>query len=201
MEVYIDGEKQNASNYDSDDDLVELLAEVKSHLDDAIVYEVKVDGQSVDPNRPELNPELDKVEKIDIELKKIQELMSETVENLYNYAPRVTRALKKAQEEFKLGDEEKGYKLLEKSLYGLEWCLGVTVRLENLSKGKNLSDTKQEINCKFQEVKQVIDASRKLKQSSFLANNLDRLIPCAEGIETMAYELHERINGNGELDR
>lgn len=201
MEVYIDGEKQNASKYDSDDDLVELLAEVKSHLEDEIVHVVKVDGRDVDSNRPNYNPSLNNVDRIDIELKKIQELMSETVENLYNYAPRVTKGLKKAQAEFKLGDEEKGYKLLEKSLNGLEWCLGVAVRLENLTEGKDVSDTKNEISCRFQEVKQVIDTSRKLEQSSFLASNLDRLIPCAQGIETMAYELHEKINGNGELDQ
>ena len=202
MEVYIDGQRLDPSEYESDDDLVELLAGTKAHLGEEIVDSVVVDGEQVDPNRPEINPDLDDVEKIDIELKDVRELMEETVENLHEYAPRVRKGLEKAQAEFRLGDNDKGYSLLRRSLEGMEWCVGVAQRLDNLKNGEMDTESRKNLEQMFDKIKKIIEMTQKyeLQQSSFLSENLDSIIGYAEAIEDFSQDLYVHVCGNGELE-
>jgi len=202
MEVYIDGQRLDPSEYESDDDLVELLAGTKAHLGEEIVDSVVVDGEQVDPNRPEINPDLDDVDRIDIELKDVRELMEETANNLHKYAPKVRKGLEKAQAEFRLGDNDKGFSLLRRSLEGMEWCVGVAQRLDNLKNGEMETDSRENLEEIFDKIKRIIEMAEKygLKNSSFMSDNLNSIIDYAEAIESFSEDLYEHICGNGELE-
>ncbi|SDL68018.1 hypothetical protein [Halarsenatibacter silvermanii] len=202
MEVYIDGQRLDPSEYETDDDLVELLAGTKAHLGEKIVDSVVVDGEQVDPNRPEINPDLDDVERIDIELKDVNKLMEETVKNLHEYAPEVRKGLEKAQAGFRLGDKDKGYSLLRRSLEGMEWCVGVAQRLDNLKNGEMAAESRENLEQMFDKIKKIIEMAERyeLQETSFMTDNIDSLIDYAEAIECFSDDLYEHICGNGELE-
>jgi len=193
MEVYIGGEKQDPSMYEGEDDLGELLTRVKEEFSDTIVSGLEIDGVEKDPNRPPEKLALDEVERIDIKLKPVDELMQEAIETLHEYAPRVKKGFKKAAVELKLGDSDKGLTLFSRSVEGLEWCVNTTLKLRELSGDRDVAQSRSKMEKTFEGFKMIIRQSEKygLKETSFLVDNIDQVIDYAEHIEDLSNKLYQ----------
>lgn len=199
MEVIIDGEKQDVSQYESDEDFKQLLAEIKSNLDDKIVNTCVVDEKNVDPNRPQYNPSLDEVEKIEIGLRDVEDLIEETVGTLVDYVPNVRKGFTNAQFEFKMGDEDDGYNLLEQALQGFQWCLSVTSRIAGLVDDEKLAEMNEKLSTGFQEMLDLVDIDEELKkEEDLLINRIDELLDLVDDIQEITDELAERYDVEAE---
>ena len=112
------------------------------------------------------------------------------------------KGLEKAQAEFRLGDNDKGFSLLRRSLEGMEWCVGVAQRLDNLKNGEMETESRENLEEMFDKIKRIIEMAEKygLQDSSFMSDNLDSIIGYAEAIEDFSQDLYEHICSNGELE-
>ena len=195
MEVIIDGEKQDVSQYESDEDFKQLLAEIKSNLDDKIVNTCVVNEKNVDPNRPQYNPGLENVEKVEIGLRNVEELIEETVETLIGYVPKVRRGFKNAQVEFNFGDDDEGYNLLEQALQGFQWCLSVTTRIAQLEEGEKIQEMNEKLSDGFQDMLDLVDIDEEMKEEEdMLINRIQELLELVKDIEKLTDELAERYD-------
>ena len=195
MEVIIDGEKQDVSQYRSDDDFRQLLAEIKSNLDDKIVNTCVVDEKNVDPNRPQYNPSLEEIDRVEIGLRDVEGLVEETVETLVDYVPNVRRGFKNAQVEFNFGDDDEGFNLLEQALQGFQWCLSVTTRIAQLDESEKLKDMSAELSGGFQEMLDLVDIDEEMKnEEDMLTNRIDELLELVDDIEEVTKELVEKYD-------
>ncbi|SDL68055.1 hypothetical protein [Halarsenatibacter silvermanii] len=196
MEVIIDGEKQDVSQYKSDEDFQQLLAEIKSNLDDKIVNTLVInDEKNVDPNRPQYNPSLDEIDKIEIGLRDVEDLIEETVNTLVDYVPNVRRGFKNAQVEFNFGDDDEGFNLLEQALQGFQWCLSVTTRIAQMEDSEKLKDMSAELSGGFQEMLDLVDIDEEMQnEEDMLINRIDELLKLVDDIEEVAEKLVDKYD-------
>lgn len=202
MEIIIDGEKQDASQYKSDEDFQQLLAEIKSKLDDKIVNTCVVNEKNVDPNRPQYNPDLEEVEKVEIGLREVDDLVEETLGTLADYVPEVRKGFKNAQVEFNFGDDDEGYNLLEQALQGFQWCLSVTTRIAQLEEeDEKLQEMSTKLSDGFQDMLDLVDIDEELKnEEDMLINRIDELLDLVNDIEEVTEELADKYDIDSEAD-
>jgi len=202
MEIIIDGEKQDVSQYKSDEDFQQLLAEIKSKLDDNIVNTCVVNEKNVDPNRPQYNPDLEEVEKVEIGLREVDDLVEETLDTLADYVPEVRKGFKNAQVEFNFGDDDEGYNLLEQALQGFQWCLSVTTRIAQLQEGdEKLQEMSRKLSDGFQDMLDLVDIEEELKnEEDMLINRIDELLNLVRDIEEVTEELADKYDIDSEAD-
>jgi len=202
MEIIIDGEKQDASQYKSDEDFQQLLAEIKSKLDDKIVNTCVVNEKNVDPNRPRYNPDLEEVEKVEIGLREVDDLVEETLGTLADYVPEVRKGFKNAQVEFNFGDDDEGYNLLEQALQGFQWCLSVTTRIAQLEEeDEKLQEMSTKLSDGFQDMLDLVDIDEELKnEEDMLINRIDELLDLVNDIEEVTEELADKYDIDSEAD-
>ena len=194
MQLYIDGEKQDLSEYESDN-LAGLLEEVKSNFEGRMIHSLKVDGESMNPESLDFNPPLDEVESIDIESIEIKRLLEEAVDKLQRHAPEVRKGFQQAQAEFLLGDNDKGYEKLLSSLEDLEWCALFLLKMKKNSQVDLDTEKIKALEEGLKRVKKIIEFVQKqeFQDATFLIDTVKNFTDFAEEIEDLSEKYYEKV--------
>ena len=93
--------------------------------------------------------DLDRIDEIKFETKKVEQLITETLVEAENYLPKLKKALNNAAELFKNGKEADASDLLDKTLEGIQWYLEVVNGILSLIDNEELKDKGNKILTDF----------------------------------------------------
>ena len=152
MEIHIN---ENLIEVEAITDKKDILELVESKLEDEIIDKIHLDDVKVSLKYFQENElDLERIDKIKFETKKVEQLITETLAEAENYLPKLKKALNNSAELFKNGNEADASDLLDKTLEGIQWYLevinGIISLIDNAElkdKGNNiLSDFTQALN-------------------------------------------------------
>ena len=194
MQLYIDGEKQDISEYESDN-LADLLFEVENHFEGKKIHSLKVDGEDVNPEGLDFNPPLDEVESIDIESIEIKRLLEEALDKLQRRAPEVRKGFQQAQAEFLLGDNDRGYEKLMSSLEDLEWCALFLLKMKKNSQVDLDTEKIAALEEGLNRVKKIIEFVQKqeFQDATFLIDTIKNFTDFAKEVEDLSEKYYEKV--------
>ncbi|RCW81661.1 hypothetical protein DER71_12326 [Halanaerobium sp. DL-01] len=146
MEIYIN-ENVIAEAVTGKNDILEL---VESKLENEIIDTIYLDDVEVSLEYFQENElDLERIDKIKFESKKVEQLITETLTEAENYLPKLKKALNNSAELFKNGKEADASELLDKALEGIQWYLEVINVILSLIENKDLKDKGNVITANF----------------------------------------------------
>jgi len=150
MEIYINENLIVSEDITDKKDILEL---VESKLEDEIIDKIHLDQVEVSLKYFQENElDLDRIDKIKFESKKVEQLITETLKEAENYLPKLKKASNNSAELFKNGKEADASDLLDKTLEGIQWYLEVVNGILSLIDNKELKDKGNKILTDFTQV-------------------------------------------------
>jgi hypothetical protein len=147
MKIYINEKIIEAEAVTDKNDILEL---VESKLENEIVDTIQLDDVEVSLEYFQENDlDLERIDKIKFETKKVEQLITETLTEAENYLPKLKKALNNSAELFKNGKEADASDLLDKTLEGIQWYLEVINGIMSLIDNKELKDKGNKILSDF----------------------------------------------------
>ena len=138
MEIYINENLIVSEDITDKKDILEL---VESKLEDEIIDKIHLDQVEVSLKYFQENElDLDRIDKIKFESKKVEQLITETLKEAENYLPKLKKASNNSAELFKNGKEADASDLLDKTLEGIQWYLEVVNGILSLIDNEELKD-------------------------------------------------------------
>ncbi|TDP89663.1 hypothetical protein C7957_12324 [Halanaerobium saccharolyticum] len=146
MKIYIN-ENVIEEDVTEKNDILEL---VESNLENDIVDTIHLDEVEVSLEYFQENElDLERIDKIKFESKKVEQLINETLKEAENYLPKLKNALNNSAELFKNGKEADASDLLDKTLEGIQWYLEVINGIISLLNNEELKDKGNKILSDF----------------------------------------------------
>ncbi|SFL22304.1 hypothetical protein [Halanaerobium salsuginis] len=146
MEIYIN-ENVIAEAVTDKNDILKL---VESKLENEIVDTIHLDEVEVSLEYFQENElDLERIDKIKFESKKVEQLITETLKEAEDYLPKLKNALNNSAELFKNGKEADASDLLDKTLEGIQWYLEVINGIMSLIDNEELKDKSNKILSDF----------------------------------------------------
>jgi len=147
MKIYINENLIEAESVKDKNDILEL---VEANLENEIIDTIHLDEVEVSLEYFQENElDLERIEKIKFESKKVEQLITETLEEAEDYLPKLKNALNNSAELFKNGKEADASDLLDKTLEGIQWYLEVINGIISLIDNKELKDKGNKILSDF----------------------------------------------------
>ncbi|PTX16479.1 hypothetical protein SAMN04488598_12428 [Halanaerobium congolense] len=147
MEIYINENLIVSEDITDKKDILEL---VESKLEDEIIDKIHLDQVEVSLKYFQENElDLDRIDKIKFESKKVEQLITETLKEAENYLPKLKKASNNSAELFKNGKEADASDLLDKTLEGIQWYLEVVNGILSLIDNEELKDKGNKILSDF----------------------------------------------------
>ena len=150
MEIYINEKVIDTDGITNKKDILEL---VETKLDNEVIDTIHLDEVEVSLKyfqENELN--LERIDKIKFESKKVEQLITETLTEAEDYLPKLKKALNNSAEFFKNEKEADVSDLLDKTLEGIQWYLEVVNGILSLIDNKELKDKGNKILTDFTQV-------------------------------------------------
>lgn len=123
MEIYINENQIEVESLIDKNDVLEL---VELKLDNEIIDTIHLDEVEVSLEFfQESQLDLERIDKIKFESKKVEQLITETLKEAENYLPKLKNSLNNSAELFKNRKEADASDLLDKTLEGIQWYLEV----------------------------------------------------------------------------
>jgi hypothetical protein len=147
MEIYINEKVIDTDGITNKKDILEL---VETKLDNEVIDTIHLDEVEVSLKyfqENELN--LERIDKIKFESKKVEQLITETLKEAENYLPKLKNALNNSAEFFKNDKEADASDLLDKTLEGIQWYLEVINGIISLIDNEELKDKGNKILSDF----------------------------------------------------
>jgi len=147
MKFYINENQIEAEAVTDKNNILEL---VESKLENEIVDTIHLDEVEVSLEYFQENElDLERIDKIKFESKKVEQLITETLKEAEDYLPKLKNALNNSAELFKNGKEADASDLLDKTLEGIEWYLEVINGIMSLIDNEKLKDKGNKILSAF----------------------------------------------------
>ncbi|TDP85642.1 hypothetical protein C7957_14011 [Halanaerobium saccharolyticum] len=147
MYIYINENVIDTVAITDKNDILEL---VETKLNNEIIDTIHLDDVEVSLEYFQENElDLERIEKIKFESKKVEQLITETLTEAENYLPKLKKALNNSAELFKNGKEADASDLLDKTLEGIQWYLEVINGIMSLIDNKELKDKGNKILSDF----------------------------------------------------
>jgi hypothetical protein len=147
MKIYINENVIEAEEINEKNEILEL---VESKLENEIVDTIHLDQVEVSLEYFQENElDLEKIDKIKFESKKVEQLITETLTEAENYLPKLKNALNNSAELFKNEKEADASDLLDKALEGIQWYLEVINGIMSLIDNAELKDKGNKILSDF----------------------------------------------------
>ena len=146
MNIYIN-ENQIAEDVTDKNDILKL---VESKLENEIIDTIHLNEVEVSLEYFQENDlDLDRIDKIKFESKKVEQLITETPTEAEDYLPKLKNALNNSANFFKNGKEADASELLDKALEGIQWYLEVINGIMSLIDNEDLKDKGNVITSNF----------------------------------------------------
>lgn len=127
-----------------------ILKLIESNLENEIVDTIHLDEVEVSLKYFQENElDLERIDKINFESKKVDQLITETLKEAEDYLPKLKNALNNSAELFKNGKEADASDLLDKTLEGIQWYLKVINGIISLLNNEDLRDKGNKILSDF----------------------------------------------------
>jgi hypothetical protein len=150
MEIYINEKVIDTDGITDKNDILEL---VEANLENEIIDTIYLDEVEVSLEYFQENElDLDRIDKIKFESKKVEQLITETLTEAEDYLPKLKKALNNSAEFFKNEKEADVSDLLDKTLEGIQWYLEVVNGILSLIDNKELKDKGNKILTDFTQV-------------------------------------------------
>ena len=147
MEIYINENQIEAEAVTDKKDVLEL---VETNLDNEIIDTIQLDDVEISLEYFQENDlDLKRIEKINFESQKVEQLIKETLLEAEDYLPKLKNALNNSAEFFKNGKEADASDLLDKTLEGIQWYLEVINGIMSLIDNKELKNKGNKILSDF----------------------------------------------------
>ncbi|MGP3778845.1 hypothetical protein ACTWKD_08400 [Halanaerobium saccharolyticum] len=147
MKIYINENQIEAEAVTEKNDILEL---VESKLENEIIDTIHLDEIEVSLEYFQENElDLERIDKIKFESKKVEHLITETLKEAEDYLPKLKAAIKNSAELFKNDKEADASNLLDKTLEGIQWYLEVINGIMSLIENKELKDKGNKILSDF----------------------------------------------------
>ena len=138
MEIYINKSRIEAKEITGKTDILEL---VESKLEKEIIDTIYLDEVDVSLAYFQENElDLERIDAIKFETKKVSLLIEETLTQAEDYLPKLKNALNNSAAKFKENQVEEAANLLDKTLEGIEWYLEVINGIISLIDKQELKD-------------------------------------------------------------
>jgi hypothetical protein len=147
MKIYINENVIEAEEINEKNEILEL---VESKLENEVIDTIHLDEVEVSLEYFQENElDLERIDKIKFESKKVEQLINETLKEAENYLPKLKNALNNSAELFKNGKEADASDLLDKTLEGIQWYLEVINGIISLLNNEELKDKGNKILSDF----------------------------------------------------
>ena len=138
MKIYIN---ENVIEAESVTDKNDILKLVETKLGNEIIDTIHLDEVEVSLEYFQENElDLERIDKIKFESKKVEQLIEETLTQAEEYLPKLKDALNNSAAKFKDNQVEEAADLLDKTLEGIEWYLEVINGIISLIDKQDLKD-------------------------------------------------------------
>jgi len=128
----------------------EILELIDSKLEREIVNTIHLDDVEVSLEYFQENElDLERIDKIKFESKKVDQLITETLKEAEDYLPKLKNSLNNSADLFKNGKEADASDLLDKNLEGIQWYLEVINGIMSLIDNEELKDKGNKILSDF----------------------------------------------------
>jgi hypothetical protein len=147
MEIYINENIIEAGNITDKKDILKL---VENRLENEVIDTIHLDQVDVSLKYFQENElDLERIDRIKFESKKVEQLITETLEEAEDYLPKLKNALNNSAELFKNAKEADASDLLDKALEGIQWYLEVINGIMSLIDNEELKNKGNKILSDF----------------------------------------------------
>jgi len=190
LKIYIN-ENSLAEDATDKNDILEL---VESKLENEIIDTIHLDEVEVSLEYFRENElDLERIDEIKFESKKVEQLITETLKEAEDYLPKLKNALNNSAELFKNCKEADASDLLDKTLEGIQWYLEVINSIMSLIDNKELKGKGNKILSNFTQALNRAMVSLQNEDYDYLGDLLEvEMVEYLEKLKDFNQELIEK---------